>query len=352
MIRSHASAAIPVLLTLIAATPATAQENYSIGGDHVAIYNLAGQVQVVGTSGNEVTVEVDRQGADAAQLDVEVGEIDGRQTLRVIYPADRIVYTGGNFGGNTSLRVREDGTWGGDGGGFWNRGDQVRVSSRGRGLDAHANLRIGVPRGQRLDVHLAAGRIAAENVDGEILLDTHSGEILAGDMVGSLTLDTGSGSVGVAGMRGDLLVDTGSGSVRVARVTGEEVSIDTGSGRVEAEDVRADELEIDTGSGSITLRRGSAPEIRLDTGSGSVTAELLSDVDDLEIDTGSGSVTLMLAEGVGAAVELDSGSGGLDVDFPISITHRARQELEGEIGDGNGRIVVDTGSGRIRLRRL
>ena len=328
--------------------PLQAQESYSLRGDRVGIWNLAGEVEVVAAEGDEVRVEMRRGGADAGRLDVEIGEIDGWQTLRVIYPSDRIHYDGRGWHGGTEVRVRRDGTWSGDRRGG---GDRVRISSRGSGLDAHADLRIRVPSGQELDLYIAVGRITASNVDGRIRLDTYSGGVEARRMAGHLMIDTGSGSVEVAGMDGDLHVDTGSGSVRLSGMAGESLFVDTGSGGVDGDGVRVDRLEIDTGSGSIELRRSAARDIELDTGSGSVTAELATDVDHLVVDTGSGSVNLWLPDDLGAEVEIETGSGGIEVDFPVMATRRGRDELRGTIGDGGGRIQIDTGSGSVRLRR-
>lgn len=350
MRRAAGAVAVGSLIAVAAAAPAAAQERYAVGGDHVAIYNLAGTVEIIGTSGGQVTVEVTRGGADAERLDVQIDDIDGRRALRVLYPSDRVVYRRDDWSGNTEVRVRADGTWNGRDG-WRDRGERVRVSSRGSGLDAHADLRIGVPRGQRLDVHVAVGRIRASNVDGRLLLDTHTGGIEARSISGPLSIDTGSGGVRVAGIRGDLWIDTGSGGVRVSDVRGSSVEIDTGSGGVEADAVHADAIEIDTGSGGIDLLRSSARNVRLDTGSGSVEAELSGRIDDLLVDTGSGSVTLRLPEDLAATIDIESGSGGIDVDFPLSVTRRARGELRGQIGDGGGRIRVDTGSGSVRLRR-
>lgn len=174
-----------------------AQESHSVRGDAVAIYNLAGEVEVVGASGGEVRVQVMRGGDEGGRLNVQIGEIDGRQALRVIYPSDRIHYDAGGWGGNTEVRVRRDGTWGGE---WRDRGERVRISSRRSGLDAYADLRVEVPRGQQLDLYIAVGRITASNVDGRILLDTRSGGVEARSMSGRLTIDTGSGSVRVRRM--------------------------------------------------------------------------------------------------------------------------------------------------------
>lgn len=340
-----------LVVVALSSAPASAQERYSVSGSEVGIFNLAGDVEVTGTTSGSVTVEVVRGGRDAQALTVEVGEVAGRQALRVIYPSDRVVYQPSGWRGNTELSVREDGTWD-NRQGWRSRGERVRISSRGSGLEAHADLRIGVPSGQRVDIFLAVGRITARNVDGRVLLDTHSGGVTAREMSGSLNVDTGSGSVEVDGMRGDLGIDTGSGGVRASNVEGSTIVIDTGSGSVDARNLVASSIEIDTGSGGIDLLASSARTVRLDTGSGSVEAELSGRIDDLEVDTGSGSVSVRLPENLSATLEIDTGSGGIEVDFPVSITRRARDELRGQIGDGDGRIVIDTGSGSVRLRRL
>jgi len=343
-----------VLLTVVAThpRPVAAQETYTLTGTHVAVYNLAGQVEVVGSEGSQVVVDVHRGGRDGGDLRVEVGSMSGRETLRVIYPGDRVLYRGGGWSGNTDLRVQRDGTWGGRGGFLFGGGQRVRVSSRGSGLEAHADLVVMVPRGQTMDIHLAVGRIRAENVDGRVRLDTHSGPVEARRMSGSLVIDTGSGNVQVEGMGGDLLIDTGSGNVRAMDVTADRISIDTGSGSVVAEDLMTEGLIIDTGSGSVEVRRSVAQDVLIDTGSGAVTAEIGGTIERLEVDTGSGSVNLWLPRDLSARLVINTGSGSIDTDFPVTVTRSRRGRLEGQVGDGRGTVVVDTGSGSVRLRIL
>ena len=106
----------PILLLFLFALPAALHsqqplERYTIDDETVAIYNLVGAVRVEPGEGG-VAVQLTRAGADAARLRVAQGEIDGRATLRVIYPEDRIHRGGGSPGSSTTLRVREDGTFG------------------------------------------------------------------------------------------------------------------------------------------------------------------------------------------------------------------------------------------------
>ena len=80
------------VLVLPATLPAQQAERYTITGDEVAIYNLAGEVKVEQGGGPGVTAEVTRGGGDAAKLKVVSSEVNGRRSLRFIYPGDKIQY--------------------------------------------------------------------------------------------------------------------------------------------------------------------------------------------------------------------------------------------------------------------
>lgn len=335
------SAALGLTLTAPGAE-AQQTERYELEGPRVAIYNLAGVARVEAGSGSAVTVEVARGGADASSLRVETGPVDEAETLRVIYPGDRVVYEEAGGHSRTQIRVREDGRFGRD-------GRRVSVTGSGDGVRAHADLTIRVPQGVEVAVYLGVGRAEARGVSADLRLDTHAAPVTARDIRGFLNVDTGSGGVEVSGVEGDLVVDTGSGGVDVSAVRGSRVNLDTGSGSVTGSDVRAEQLRVDTGSGSIRLADITATDLRLDTGSGGVEVDLTSDVRSLEIDTGSGGVVVRVPEGLGASLELETGSGGIHTDIPVQVQRASRDHLTGRIGDGNGSIRIDTGSGSIRL---
>jgi lia operon protein LiaG len=248
---------------------AAQQERHSLEGDDVAIYNLAGEVSVEAGQGS-IGVLLTRGGAGAGQLRVAQGEIDGRETLRVIYPSDHIVYPPVGSGSSTQLRVRDDGTFGDEhdhGHGEHARGRRVTIMDRGDGLEAHADLRISVPRGRTLAVHLAVGKVTVSNVNGRISIDADNAPVTA------------------SGTQGELSVDVGSGDVRVSQTEG-DLSVDT----------------------AIT-----APPT------------------------------------LSASVEIETASGDIESDFPLTVTRRASDHVEGRIGDGKGTIAIETGSGGIRL---
>ncbi|HEX7918269.1 MAG TPA: hypothetical protein VF454_02650, partial [Gemmatimonadales bacterium] len=194
--RSLAFAATPLFLALplLAQTP----ERVTLTGARVAIWDVAGAITLAPASGRGVTVAVTRRGRDAGQLEIAQGTLGGRETLRVLFPGDQIVYPNTQMRGRWSsdLRVRDDGTFGGDNNnGRWNEGRRVRVTNSGSGTEAAADLEIGVPAGQEINIYLAVGTITARNIDGKLLLDTHAADVVANGMKGDLDIDTGSGDV-------------------------------------------------------------------------------------------------------------------------------------------------------------
>ena len=325
------------------------QERHSLEGDDVAIYNLAGEVSVEAGQGS-IGVLLTRGGNGAGQLRVEQGEIDDRETLRVIYPSDQIVYPALGRGSSTQLSVREDGTFGDEHGRHErSRGRRVSIKGGGDGLDAHADLRISVPSGRRVAVHLAVGKVTVTNVNGQISIDANDAPVTATGTQGELRVDVGSGDVRVSQIEGDLSVDTGSGSVEVSRYRGSTLSVDTGSGEVTGTELEAANLSIDTGSGDIRLTGVTAPEVDLETGSGSVTTDLRRDIHSLSVSTGSGDIAITAPPTLSASVDIQTASGEIESDFPLSVTRRASDHVEGRIGDGKGTIAIETGSGGIKL---
>ena len=337
--------AIPSLLA--AQTP----ERISLEGREVAIYNIVGRLQVVGGTGDRVVVEVTRGGRDAAQLRLITGDVRGRMSLRVRYPEDRIVYPQSRWNGRSTFSIAEDGTWGVNGNWRSNSGRRIEVSSRGDGIEAHADLRVIVPRGKTLSIYHGIGETTVDNVDGNLSLDVAASGVRVTHMKGSLSLDTGSGGVEVTDMTGDLTIDAGSGGATLDGVRGGWLSMDVGSGSVRARDLDVTEITGDVGSGGIRMSGVKTPILRLETGSGSTEVELLSAPRDVSIEAGSGGVTLRMPANTSASVDIETGSGGIDTDFEVKLSRIERRALRGTIGTGTGRIRIESGSGSVRLMK-
>jgi hypothetical protein len=351
--RRFRAPALTAAALLIATTAGAQTERRTLSGERVAVYNLVGRVRVQAGTGSQVAVDITRGGSNANELKIESGDVRGWNSLRVIYPADRIIYRNDRGGSwRTNITVNSDGTFGvsGDRRGFFDRDrDQVEIRSSGSGLDAYADLTISVPKGQHIAVYLGVGEAVVSNVDGDLTVDVAAARVETNHTSGRLTLDTGSGGVSVTDAQGIVDLDTGSGGVTVSGVRGESLHMDTGSGSIRADNIDVRDLSADVGSGGMRLLAVKSPRIALDAGSGSVELELLADVDDVKIDTGSGGVTVRIPPVLGAEIEVDTGSGGIDTDIPVTMNRWQKDYLRGTIGDGRGRIRIEAGSGRVRL---
>lgn len=337
--------AVLALAAILAAGPLAAQgTRYSVPGSAVSIYNIAGDVTVEPGTGSSVVAVVSLAGPDAGRLEVRQGA--GR--LAVVYPSDHIVYTPLGRHSETTLHINADGSFT-DG---WRRsGRRVTITGGGDGLEAYANLRILVPAGGTVAVHLAVGKLTASNVNGQLTLDVASADIDVSGTRGTLNLDLGSGNVSVTNSEGDMVLDTGSGDVTISDIRGTRLDLDTGSGSITGTNISADRVVLDAGSGDIRLNGVASRDLTLDTGSGEVEIGLTTDVDRLTLDSGSGDVTIRAPANLGARVDIETGSGRVSGDLISGLLGRGEDEddehVSGTIGDGRGSITVDTGSGDV-----
>ena len=251
-----------------------------------------------------------------------------------------------------------DGTWGDGGRGdrwndrLFNGGRRIRVRSRGSGTEAWADLRIFVPAGKRVDVRLGLGEMTASNVSGDLRLDISSGRLNANGIRGNLDMNTGSGSIEARDIKGeDLRFNTGSGGITMNSVSGGRLHFNTGSGTVSGMTLTADDLTINTGSGGIRVDDVTAQRLKLETGSGGIQVGVRNSPKSMEVDTGSGGVTVTLPTRLDATVDIQTGSGGIDSEFAVQVNRIERNHLRGTIGDGTGRIHIESGSGTVRLRK-
>jgi hypothetical protein len=342
---THAALVVALPLSLAALQP----ERITLDGREVAIYNLVGKLRVEGGSGDRVIVEVTRGGRDGGQLKLQTGDVRGRMALRVQYPDDRIYYSDMGWMGRSTFTISDDGTFGDSG--YDRDRRRIEVSSRGGGLDAHADLRVIVPKGKRLFLRQGIGETTIDNVDGILDVDISASHTRVSRMRGSLSLDAGSGGVEITDMTGDLRIDNGSGGTTLDGVRGGTLNMDIGSGSLRGRSIEVTELVADVGSGGVRLSGVKTPKLHLETGSGGSDVELLSSPDDVSIEAGSGGVTLRMPASTNAMVDIETGSGGIDTDFEVKMSRVERRALRGTIGSGKGRIKIESGSGTVRLMK-
>jgi DUF4097 and DUF4098 domain-containing protein YvlB len=344
--RSRTLLAIATLLVLASASAAETTRTLKVTlegapGGRFAVENLAGTMTVTGGSGDTVSAVAvihaeDSTVADSVRFEQVAGK-EGVATLRVIYPLDRErSFRYPAAGGSSSVEYA---------------GHKVRVG-RASGVLLWAEVEVHVPaKVGNATFRNLVGKLDAQGVEGQLLLDGASGDIAARSLTGTVKADTGSGDVHAEDLKGAFTCDTGSGNCTVTTFVGTDLSCDTGSGEVRISRVTATRVAADTGSGSVRIEGSDIEELVADTGSGSVTAEVTGNsLRRVKADTGSGSVSLRVPPETGFELLADMGSGDLDCRFPDAQAIARHREVIGyRRGDAKVRIDVDTGSGDVTL---
>lgn len=339
-------------------------------GIEVDLENLAGRVTVEGTDGGdiEIVATIHAAGGDRADaqtllglLDIQFDERGDRIRVRADYPVERFDkyrYPQSGRGSSNTQTTYHD--------------ERVRVTSRddSDAVTLYVDFVIRVPAGVSVDIDNHVGNVSGSGMRGDFTADTGSGNVTVTGITGDVEADTGSGNVEIDRVTGDVSADTGSGDVEISDVTG-DVSADTGSGSITLTDVQARDISADTGSGDIDMQRvtgnisvdtGSGDitgrditagaSISADTGSGSVRFEGdLSGVRQINIDTSSGDVVLEMSAYPGMSFSIETGSGSIDLDLPgVTVERSRRSYFRGTVGDGSADVVIETGSGSVRIR--
>jgi hypothetical protein len=350
---------IASIATLAWSPPASADfdAQRSIDARMLTVANLIGEVYVEGSDGSTFDVEVRVRGDDGTPENVQIEVREGeRGEVYIAYPVGRrtrFVYP--ELGRNS----RSEFTIDGDDSLLEERLEaqgarRIRVSGSGRGREIWADVTVRVPAGREIRVELGVGQIEVRDVAAPVRGQVWSGHATADNIDGDLMIDTGSGHVEVHGVRGAVDIDTGSGHVTLSDVDGEDVRVDTGSGHVDIDRASCRTLEVDTGSGHVEASAVRAERAAIDTGSGGVRLALEQMGDGpFVIDTGSGGVDLLLPADASARVDAETGSGGVRVRRrDARILYEERGEVSLELGDGAARVTIDTGSGGISIGTL
>lgn len=262
----------------------------------ISIGNIAGTVNVIAWDRNEV------------QVSGRLG--DGAKPLAI---------TGSN--GNLEIKVEPQ-----SGSGWFNWGGDSRM--------APTTLELHVPKAASLDVNVVSAPLVIDGMDGgSIQVNTVSGRARINARTPSLKVDSVSGGIEQAGHADQAELQTVSGDI-LAPALGSNVELQTISGRIQTTGGPWQKLSLSTVSGDVQVNGGLAAN-------GS-----------LSIDSMSGDVQLQLPANTSANLHASSFSGDLRSDFgtPKQPEHGPGSSLDARLGDGTGKINIETFSGDLRVR--
>ncbi len=196
---------------------------------------------------------------------------------------------------------------------------------------------ITVPEGVRVILRSTSGSLTSHGVKGPVDASTTSGDLEVVDGAGRIELQTLSGDVRASRLRGELEAGTVSGSIDVDDVEGRSVHLESTGGDLTLSNVRSPDVSASTVGGEVVYR-------------GPLAAR-----GEYEFHTHSGDVTLDIPPDASARFAVQTYSGNLDSQFPVTLqpgTNRVRNpRLEFTLGGGDAHVVAQTFSGDITIRR-
>jgi DUF4097 and DUF4098 domain-containing protein YvlB len=195
-----------------------------------------------------------------------------------------------------------------------------------------ARYDVSVPRGTRLILEAVSGDVTSKGSQGEIEATSVSGDVDVTDGVRTVSAESVSGSVHAAQVNGNLRTETVSGELRAESVTG----------NVEASSV----------SGDIRLVGIQSKDVRTETVSGEIVySGTIEPSGKYGFESHSGTLRLNIPAGAGAQFSVETFSGDLQSDFPVTIQPKSSLRREGRIeftiGDGRAKVTAQTFSGSI-----
>jgi len=285
-----------ILLGVLVASPAFAekidQTQDADANGKVDVFNLSGDVEVVGWNRKEI------------QVTGEVGD-----------DADEFIFE--RSGKVTTIKVK--------------------VPDRMHGhKDVSSDLIIRVPKGSSIDVGTVSADISVEGVEGEQDLQSVSGDVETEAFSTDIDIETVSGDVDVEGSGKD--AETRLGSVS-GDVTGENLS-----GSIKAESV----------SGDVEILAGDFGRARIETVNGDVLYNAAMRADGkLDVETVNGTVDITFIGDVSARFDIETFNGRIRNCFGPDAERTSKYapgwELSFTEGSGEGRVSIATLNGGLRL---
>jgi Putative adhesin len=229
------------------------------------------------------------------------------------------------------------------------KGDTVRI---GKDLARMHNLSIAyvieVPQSTEISTKLASGAQNISGIRGPVQADAASGAIRANNIDRAVHLATASGAVEAENCGDELRVSTASGSVTADNVKG-DVLINAMSGSIQVAKPGA-RVEARAASGSIEVR-GANNDVKARAASGRIAVQGNPSGNSYwDLKTASGAVEISVPSNANFHLSAAAKTGGIRTDIPIVIEEQSKRSLRAHMGDGGGRVEIQTASGTIRVR--
>jgi len=209
--------------------------------------------------------------------------------------------------------------------------------------------------GDNITVKSSSGSITAEMIKGSAQLTTSYGSIICTDMSdGDVKLKTSSGKIMLSNISfGDCDAHTSYGSIVSGELKGKSIKLHSGSGSIGLTDSSADTTNLSTSYGRITCRQITTNNITAKSGSGNLDIACSDSTPDqivADLVTSYGNIDFAAPQNFAGQVDLSTSYGSIRTGRPITINGEiSKKKLKGTMGEGNGKLHMQTNSGSISL---
>jgi DUF4097 and DUF4098 domain-containing protein YvlB len=257
----------------------------------------------------------------------------------------------------------------------------VRSDSNNSG---RLNLAVTVPRGAQVIVNAGKGDVTAAGLSAGITVTAPHGDVHLSTIAGPVQAHFSKGEFSAHEIQGDVSGDGTCNDITISEITGkvglncdyfDELHIEHVSGSVEFRTSKTD-VELASLPGDLTLTDSdlhvteAKGTVRVTTHSRDI--ELDQIYGDSYVETRDGNISIEPAGAYNVEAKNESGKGDVEVtlepsakatidgrtkngdivsDFPLSISGEESKTVNGNVGAGGPKIVMDTDVGDLRIKR-
>jgi len=325
-------------------TTVSTEETQSLGVTSpitLKVLNEHGDVTVIGSDVDTVTVDVTKTGFGTTQSQAEASLDSIKYDLTYVNDVVNLTY---KFPGTK------------------------------RQVDQRVDFVITVPNDSKVDVQTSLGEVQVSNIQEDVVLNNQFGDITVDKVDGSLDVNTNSGSIDLTSIKAgtkDIDIYSGFGATTLEQVSGANITIESKSGKIDLENVRATKkMTLSTDFGDVKFMTGTAGTLDVGTKSGSISLTAVNVTNELTLRDDFGSITLeqvkaasydaetdsgaVTLDGVKGNVRAHSGFGNIDIanaeDATLDLyTKSGTIEFAGSLGEGPHTIHSDFGDISLNL---
>ncbi len=194
-----------------------------------------------------------------------------------------------------------------------------------------ANLVIYAPESLNVEIQSSDGSIKLQKLSGNFNLSSTGGDI---------QIENVKGEIDGSSIGGDLRIRNCSGNFEI-KTSGGDIIVSNFRGKIEA----------NSSGGDITINKMDG-SVKASSSGGDIKIDFINPVGTTKLSSSGGDIKIFAPSNFNAYIDFKSFGGDIQVDFPIKIDSKSRNELKGKIGEyEKSTIIASTTGGDITLQK-